>query len=258
MAAPSMPAPLMFSPDQRILVTGASSGIGRAIALACVARGATVLACGRHAGRLAEARDQAAAPERWISVERDFSQDMEGIPAWLRGLAAEHGKLFGLAHAAGTGIMDTIQLYELDTARAYFDLNFHVPLLLAKGFADRRAALRGGAMCFMTSASAVYPEKGHLLYGAAKAALACAAKSISQELAPRGIRVHCLAPGIVETPMEAAAEAMMGTGYREEQEAAYPLGFGRPEDVAAMAAFLLSDEARWITGQNFVLAGGRY
>lgn len=248
----------MFSPEQRILVTGASSGIGRAIALSCVDQGATVLACGRDAGRLAEARARASAPERWISIERDLCKDMNGIPAWLRGLAAEHGKLFGLAHAAGTGIMDTLQLYELDTARAYFDLNFHAPMLLAKGFADRRASLRGGAMCFVTSAAAVFPEKGHLLYGAAKAALACAAKSISQELAPRGIRVHCLAPGIVDTPMEAAAEALMGPSYREEQLAAYPLGFGRPEDVAAMAAFLLSEQARWITGQNFVLAGGRY
>lgn len=248
----------MFSPGQRILVTGASSGIGRAIAQKCVALGATVLAVGRDAGRLAEARAQAAEPARWISLERDFTSQMDAIPAWLRSLSAEHGKLFGLAHAAGSGLMDSLQLYELDSARAYFDLNFHVPLLLAKGFADRRVSLRGGAMCFLTSASAVYPEKGHLLYGAAKSALACAAKSMSQELAPRGIRVHCLAPGIVETPMEAAAEAMMGPGYREEQLAAYPLGFGQPEDVANMAAFLLSEQARWITGQNFVLAGGRY
>lgn len=248
----------MFTAYQTILVTGASSGIGLAIALECVANGATVLACGRNAQRLALGRDECAAPERWISIERDFAAGMDDIPAWVGALAKKHGKLYGMAHAAGTGIMDTLRMYDLDTARAYFDLNFHVPMLLAKGFADRRVSLNGGAMCFISSSSAVFPEKGHLLYGAVKAALACAAKSFSQELAPRGIRVHCLAPGIVDTPMEAAAEAYMGPEYREKQLAEYPLGFGKPDDVARMAAFLLSDRARWITGQNFVLAGGRY
>lgn len=248
----------MFRADQIILATGASSGIGRAIALECVAKGATVLACGRDAYRLAEARGECASPDRWISIARDFTKDMEGIPAWIFGLVKEHGKLFGLAHAAGSGMMDALRMYDLQTAREHFDLNFHVPMLLAKGFADRRASLPGGAMCFLSSCAAVYPEKGHLLYGSAKAALACAVKSISQELAPRGIRAHCLAPGIVDTPMEAAAEAHMGPGYREQQLAEYPLGFGKPKDVAKMAVFLLSEDARWITGQNFVLAGGRY
>lgn len=248
----------MFSADQVILVTGASSGIGKAISLECVAKGATVLACGRNAERLEEGRNASICPARWTSVEYDFVANMADIPTWLRGVAKAYGKLFGMAHAAGTGIMDTLQLYELDTAKAFFDLNFHVPMLLAKGFSDRRVCVKGGAMLFLTSSSAVYPEKGHLLYGAAKAALACAAKSMSQELAPRGIRVHCLAPGIVETPMEAAAEKFMGPTYREAQLAEYPLGFGQPEDIAKMAAFLISNEARWITGQNFVLAGGRY
>ncbi|WP_297825567.1 SDR family NAD(P)-dependent oxidoreductase [uncultured Desulfovibrio sp.] len=248
----------MFTADQTILVTGASSGIGRAIALECIARGARVLACGRNAQRLEQARQAACAPERWTSIQRDFLTDMKDIPHWVRGLAREHGKLWGLAHAAGEGLMDCLQVYGLERARRHFDINFHVPLLLAQGFCDRRASARGGALLFVASASAVFPEKGHLLYGAAKAALAAAAKSISQEVAPRGMRVHCLSPGIVDTPMEAAAEASMGAEYRQNQLQGYPLGFGRPEDVAVMAAFLLSGQAAWITGQNFVLAGGRY
>lgn len=246
----------MFTSSQLILVTGASSGIGRAIASQCVASGATVLAQGRNGAMLSEAARACACPNRWLSVERDFNQDVESLPSWVRGLAEEHGKLWGMAHCAGTGIMDTLGLYDFKAANDYFALNFHVPMLLAKGFADRRVSRKGGAMLFLSSSSAVYPEKGHLMYGAAKAALACAVKSISQELASRGLRTHCLAPGIVETPMEAAAEQLMGPAYRDEQLAKYPLGFGSPEDVAHMAAFLLSDRARWITGQNFVLDGG--
>ena len=247
----------MFTAQQRILVTGASSGIGRAIALRCNALGATVLASGRNADRLAEGRRQAVEPSRWVSIERDLLEDMETLPGWVLGLACEYGKLWGLAHAAGDGLMDSLRTYELAEARRHFDLGFHMPMLLARGFCDRRCSEAGGALLFLTSASAVFAEKGHMVYGAAKAAVAAAAKAISQEVAPR-LRVHCLAPGIVDTPLEERAEAYMGPSYREEQLRGYPFGFGQPEDVAHMAAFLLSDQARWITGQNFVLAGGRY
>lgn len=241
--------------DKIVLVTGASSGIGQAVASQCVANGATVLAQGRDAAKLDFAREQCACPQRWISIKRDFSNEISTLPLWVRELAQKYGKLWGMAHCAGTAVMDTLGLYDSELARAFFDLNFQVPMLLAKGFADRRVSLKGGAMLFISSLSAVQPEKGHLLYGAVKAALACAAKSISQELAPR-LRVHCLAPGIVETPMEAAAESLMGPAYRGQQLSRYPLGFGLPEDVANMAEFLLSEKARWITGQNFVLDGG--
>lgn len=183
---------------------------------------------------------------------------MASLPQWVRQIARDHGKLWGLAHAAGEGLMDSLQSYDPGQARRHFDLNFHVPLLLAQGFCDRRVFNRGGALLFLASASAIFPEKGHLIYGAAKAALAAAAKSISQEVVSRGLRVHCLSPGIIDTPMEEAMEAFMGSSYREHQLREYPLGFGRPEDVAAMAVFLLSERASWLTGQNYVLAGGRY
>ena len=93
---------------------------------------------------------------------------------------------------------------------------------------------------------------------ALEAALAAAMQAVSQEVAPAGLRVHCLAPGLVRTPMLDTSVQNLGESYLSAQEAAYPLGLGRPEDVAFMAAFLLSDKAAWISGQNFVLAGGRY
>lgn len=248
---------MLFS-GERILVTGASSGIGRAIALECVAQGAVVLACGRNSGRLEAARSACAAPERWHCLQRDLLAEMEDIPQWIDSLVKTHGKLWACVHAAGVGIMDTLRSYSLAEARQHMDINFHVPLLLAKGFCNKRVSLEGGALLCIASASAVYPEKGHLVYGAAKAALIAACKSISQEVAPRKIRVHCLSPGIVDTPLQAQAEAYMGSAYRQQQLADYPFGFGKPEDVAHMAAFLLSDRAAWITGQNYVLDGGRY
>ena len=249
---------MSFTAQEVVLVTGASSGIGARIAAMCVDRGATVLAVGRNRERLAAAREATTAPERWISLVKDLADAPETLPQWITGLSRTHGKLWGLVHCAGIAIMDTLRTFDLNQSREIFDINFNVPLLLSKGMADRRVHSKGGAIVFLASVSGVYPEKGHLLYGAAKAALVAAAKSLSQEVAPAGLRVNCISPGIVDTPMEKAAEAFMGPHYREDQLRQYPLGFGQPEDVAEMAVFLLSPRARWITGQNFILAGGRY
>lgn len=249
---------MTFAADQVILVTGASSGIGAGIAKTCVDRGATVLAVGRNAERLAAAREATSAPSRWISLEKDLTENPISLTEWITGLSRTHGKLWGLVHCAGIAVMDTLRTFDLAQSRAIFDINFNVPLLLSKGMADKRVHAKGGAMVFLASVSGVFPEKGHLVYGAAKAALLAAAKSVSQEVARAGLRVNCISPGIVDTPMEKAAEAFMGPQYREAQLNQYPLGFGQPEDVAEMAVFLLSPKARWITGQNFILSGGRY
>lgn len=248
----------LFRREQHILVTGASSGIGRACAMLCSRLGASVIACGRSEERLAAARTQCSSPAHWHNEARDLVADIEWLPQWVADLRHKYGRLWGLVHAAGEGRLDSISYFELDEARSHLELNFLVPMQLAKGFSDRRNFVRGGAMLFLSSASAVYPEKGHCLYGAAKAALAAAMKAVSQEMAPKGLRVHCIAPGWVRTPMLDAAIENMGESYEAKEKARYPLGLGEPEDAAWMAAFLLSDRARWITGQNFVLGGGCY
>ncbi|WP_241159680.1 SDR family oxidoreductase [Desulfovibrio sp. ZJ200] len=248
----------LFSREQYILVTGASSGIGRACAMLCNARGASVIACGRNEARLREAQAKCASPAHWHNETKDLLAELESLPQWVAALRQKYGRLWGLIHAAGEGRLDSIACFELAEAKRHHDLNFFAPMQLARGFADRRNFLKGGAMLFLSSASAVYPEKGHCVYGAAKAALATAMKSVSQEMAAKGLRVHCLAPGWIRTPMLDAATKSMGESYAAREEGRYPLGFGEPEDVAEMAVFLLSEKARWITGQNFVLGGGCY
>lgn len=248
----------LFSREQHILVTGASSGIGRACAMLCNQLGASVIAGGRNEERLAASQARCASPAHWHNEARDLVADLESLPQWVAGLRQKYGRLWGLIHAAGEGRLDSISYFELAEATNHLELNFLVPMQIAKGFSDRRNFVRGGAMLFLSSASAVYPEKGHCLYGAAKAALAAAMKTVSQEMAHKGLRVHCLAPGWVRTPMLDMAIEHMGESYEAKEKARYPLGFGEPEDVAWMAAFLLSDKARWITGQNFVLGGGCY
>lgn len=249
---------ITFAAEQCILVTGAGSGIGRALALQLNSLGATVIAAGRTEAKLLDAQQLAQCPERWFSAPIDLLDKMDDLPQWLAELRVQHGKLWGMAHCAGEGLMDTLQSCSLEQARRHFDLNFHVPVALAKGFADRRNFTPGGAMLFLSSASAIYPEKGHFTYGAAKAALAAAMAAASKEMAPRKLRVHCLAPGLVETPMTIEDDHKMGGTYLQEQKNRYPLGLGSASDVASFAVYLLSAEARWLTGHNYVMGGGCY
>lgn len=247
----------MFNKDQIILVTGASSGIGRACALLLNALGATVLASARNAQNIEKGASECMHPESWITAPRDLLDDPDSLPAWIDSLREKHGRLWGLCHCAGLARLDSIRFVDMKTAREHFDINFFAPLMLARGFSDRRNFRKGGAMLFITSIAGTHPEKGHCLYGAAKSALAAAIKAISQETAPLGLRAHCIAPGSVATPMFEKGAKNLGEDYEKAQYAQYPLGIGQPEDVAEMAAFLLSEKARWITGQNYILAGGR-
>lgn len=248
-----------FSASRRILVTGASSGIGRSIALRLNCLGATVLANGRDSSRLEALREAAGEPRRMVLLRRDLTEAMEDLPRWVGALSAEHGKLGGLVCAAGIANPTSLQTYELAAARRMYDCNVHAPLLLAQGFADRRHnAGAGSAMLFIASKAGVEPGRGQVAYAAGKAALIAAARALSRELAPRGVRANCISPAAVVSRLTAGPDQAPGMDIFLEQEAPrYPLGLGQPEDVAALAVFLLSDEARWITGQNYILDGGR-
>ncbi|WP_302737082.1 SDR family NAD(P)-dependent oxidoreductase [uncultured Desulfovibrio sp.] len=247
-----------FAAEQLILVTGASSGLGRAIALLLNSLGATVIASGRNAARLEDVRQASAVPERCVTEQRDLAADLSGLPAWVADLRRRFGKLYGLAFCAGQTWNTPLQIYDAAQARQAFDLCCHAPLLVARGFCDRRNNAGPGAnIVFLAAAAAVEPNQGQGMYGAAKAALVTAARCLSKEIAPRGLRVNCISPGLVDTPMMRATVEQLGEEFLERERGAYPLGLGMPEDVAHLAAFLLSDKARWLTGQNILLSGGR-
>ena len=188
-----------FSAAQRILVTGASSGIGRAIALLLNERGATVLANGRDMERLEQVRTACADPSRMLLAPRDMTADMESLPAWLKGLSRQFGPLHGLVCSAGATWNAPMALYDLAKVRQLFDLCCHAPLLLGGAFCDRRANTgAGAAIVFIAAAAAVAPNPGQGAYGAAKAALVSGAVCLAKEAAPRGVRVNCISPGLVQ------------------------------------------------------------
>lgn len=258
---PCLPSPdgMLFFSEHRILITGASSGIGKAIALRCNALGATVIAAGRNEARLEEAKAQATFPQNFHCAARDLLEGMEGLPAWVGSLRHTYGLLGGFVHAAGLGLTAPLRMYDLEEARRLFDIHLHAPMLMAKGFADRRHCItRGASMLFMGSTSAVVPQRAKVVYASAKSAQITAALCLAKELAPQGIRVNSISPALVETPMVKEFKELLGEEHFMAEKEQYPFGLGQPEDIASLACFLLSSEARWITGQNIVMDGGRY
>ena len=251
---------ITFDANDRILVTGASSGIGKAIALQLNALGATVIASGRSQQRLEEARAVCAHPDAFFLEPLDLLADMDALPAWVRSLREQYGKLSGLVPCAGTALISPLREFDRTVANAFFDIHYTAAMLLAKGFADRRNNVgRGAAIVFIGSRAPLVAQAGLSIYAAAKGAILAATGVLSKELASVGIRVNALAPGLVKTPMaEKTYLSFLPEERRQEEIASYPFGLGEPEDVASMAVFLLSRHSKWITGQTIVLDGGRY
>lgn len=237
-------------------MTGASSGIGRAIALELCAQGARVIANGRDADRL-EALKESAPAERIIVAPRDLASDMDGLPAWLAALAKKWGPLKGLACAAGITCNAPLSYYDLKKANQVFDICCHAPLKLAGSFGRRNICASPSAIVFISAAAAVDPNPGQGIYAAAKGGLVAAAKCLAKELASKKIRVNCISPGLVETPMLEETVRLLGSRFLEKEQKMYPLGIGSPENIAQLAVFLLSEKAAWLTGQNILQSGGR-
>jgi NAD(P)-dependent dehydrogenase (short-subunit alcohol dehydrogenase family) len=240
-----------FLKEDIFLVTGASSGIGRAIAQKLNERGATVVTVARSIDKLEETKRNSKYPENVFLEPKDLTENIEKLPFFIKNLKEKYGKLKGLVCAAGIDNPITLSLVDYQKAQLIFNINYYVPLMLAKGFADKRNHTSDASIVFIASVAGVYPDKGQLLYASTKAALIAASKIISKEYSKNNLRVNCISPAEVETPMYLAKAESIGSDVQN-----YPLGIGQPEDIANMAAFLLSKEARWITGQNYIMDGG--
>lgn len=241
-----------FCKEDIFLVTGASSGIGKAIALMLNEQGASVIAIGRNQDRLNALKSEASDSSSIFCEVKELTENIEALPVYVKELKEKYGKLKGLVCAAGVDKMINLRTLKLDDLELIFDINYKVPMFLTKGFADKRNNIgKGASILFIASIGGVCPDKGQLIYSGSKGALIASAKSISKELSSLQIRCNCISPAYVETPMFLDHKDNIGVDLSK-----YNFGIGKPEDVANMAVYLLSDKARWITGQNYVMDGG--
>ena len=239
-----------FNQEQRFIVTGASSGIGEGVALLLNELGATVVGIGRSQARLDGMKAKAKFPENVFLEQKDLVEDISGLPAYVKALKEKYGKFCGMAYCAGIGEVSPLQLWDYEKERRFFDVNYFAPLAMLKGMSDRRNNVAGKTSCVLiASASALLADKGHCSYAGSKAALVTSCRTLAKELTVQRLRVNTVSPTVIRTPMTASD----GGEYEESQIAKYPMGFGEVADVANLIVFLLSDKAKWITGQNYVI-----
>lgn len=247
--------PFIQFEGRRIVVSGASSGIGRAIAIELSKRGAQLILLGRDAVRLEETRSVLFGTGHEV-LALDL-KDPSKIQAALLAIAAKGGKLYGLCHCAG--MVETIPLnaLRLDRFREMFEVNVTAGLELAR-VVTRRDLLRddGGSLLFISSVYGMAGMAGQIGYSATKGAVSAAVRSMAVELARRKIRVNSISPALVHTPLADAALQKLDPARVQHLESLHPLGSGTPEDVARAATFLLAPETRWITGTDLIIDGG--
>jgi NAD(P)-dependent dehydrogenase (short-subunit alcohol dehydrogenase family) len=240
-------------------VTGASSGIGRAIALGLAARGAPVALTGRRAAPLEAVADEVrAAGGEALALPGDVT-DEAAVAAAVRATVEAFGGLAILVNNAGvigSGPVETTTTAEWDRV---VDADLKAPFLVARAAIPHLKARPGASIVNVSSVAGERPYANLAPYCVAKAGLDMLTWCLALELAPHGVRVNAINPGVVRTNLHLASRAVPDyDAFLARSKETHPLGFvGAPEDAADLVAFLVSDRARWITGALVPLDGGR-
>lgn len=241
--------------EKKIVITGASSGLGRAACIVASKLGATICLVGRNEERLARTISEMEG-DGHIAMPFDLL-DFPEYKNKMKYVAEQIGALHGLVHFAG--IRKTLPLKVLKVAHVRETMETHLFsfIELLKFFSKKgTVSSNGGSVVVASSVAALRGAPALTDYSASKAAVDAAVRCLACELAPRNIRVNSIAPGHIETEMNLAVKETLSTTTYDQIIKNHPLGAGKPDDVANLTAFLLSDEARWITGATLPIDGG--
>lgn len=234
-----------------ILVTGASSGIGRGIAVTCSKMGATVIINGRNTARLQETLSLMSGEGHNVAVA-----DLTEVGV-LSAMVNQLPKLDGLVQCAGLGQRVACKDLHLEDVNQVMDVNFKAPVMLQAELLRQKKINKGASIVFVASIASWSPSLGNSIYSASKGAIISYANCLSLELAPRKIRVNCISPAMVWTDL--ILNESIDVEMLKEDEATYPLKrYGRPEDIANLAVYMLSDASTWMTGSNVNITGGHF
>ena len=248
----------MFNPftlkEKTIIVTGASSGIGRQCAIDCSKMGAKIILIARNQERLEETLCSLDNNDHQV-YSYDLTQ-IDGIKDLANEIVSSNGKINGLIHAAGIEITKPIKLLEPCDFEMIYRTNNLSGFELMRQLSSIKNMNKGGSIIFISSITAIIGRSGVAAYAASKGAMISATKTFALELAKRHIRVNCISPGTILTPMMQNYLNDLDEISRQKRVDGFPLGLGETTDISNACIYLLSDASRWITGQNIIIDGG--
>ena len=232
-----------------ILVTGASSGIGQAIAIACSNMKATVIITGRNRQKLENTLSLLEGDNHQILIA-DLTNETD-----INNLVNQLPNLDGIVYNAGIGSRKLCKMIEKEDIDTVMNTNFTSSVLLQSAILSAKKINKEASIVFIASRAAVSPSIGNAIYSASKGAIISYAKCLGLELAPRQIRVNCICPAMVWTDL--IIQEGVSKEELEEAQQKYPLKrYGKPEDIAYLAIYLLSNASSWMTGSLIDITGG--
>ena len=251
----------MYNPfsleNKVIIVTGASSGIGAQCAIDCSKMGARVVLVARNEERLKQTLEQCEEPSRHMILPFDLSSS-DGLKETIKDVVAKVGKINGVVNCAGMSSVTPLKLVTDELLDLFFRTNVYSAINLSKEVTrvGNYNKEHGCSIIFFASIMGLCGEKCKTMYSATKGALIAAARSMACELAKNKVRVNVVSPGAIETPINAKLPHMADPELRKELEDKHLLGLGECSDISNACIYLLSDAAKWVTGQNFIVDGG--
>jgi len=232
---------------RRILVTGASSGIGAASARLCANLGAHIVACGRDAGRL-DAVVAGLAGGGHQAVVGDLTD-----PAARQGLVDAVTALDGCVFSAGIATLAPMRMVSQRHLDTLFAVNYNAPVLLTQALLAKRKLAPGASLVYVTAIAEHTAPFATGIYSATKGALTATVRTLATEVAKQGMRANCVSPGYVATPMMEGLQNVMNS---EGKMQLAPLGTIAPDDIAAGIAWLLAPASRWVSRTSLTIDAG--
>jgi short-subunit dehydrogenase len=231
--------------DKNILITGASSGIGKEIAINLNALGANVIITGRNEERLNETKNYLVYGSV-VSYSCDLSKEDE-----IKKLVTSLPQLDGVVFCAGVVEYYPIKFINTEKINNIFSVNLNSQILLTQQLVKNKKLKPNGSLVYISSIASKIGVAGTALYAASKAGLNGFVKVTASELSGQKIRANSICPGIIQTPMTEKAQ-----NVNDDLGKDYPLGLGETIDVVGPCIFLLSNASKWITGTEIILDGG--
>jgi len=235
---------------KKILVTGASSGIGFETCRAIVRQGGTFIAVARRVDFLEKLIEECGNQNSFIVADLSQMDDIKAIVDAIENID-------GIVHSAGIVSLAPVKFYSEQLMNEMRSINFDSITYLVNLIFKKKKINKGSSIVLVSSVAGLFGMKGNGIYAATKGALIAISKVWANEFAVSKTRVNCVSPGMVKTEITSKSIENLSLEVIQEDEKKYPLGYGTPEQVADPIVFLLSDASSWITGQNLVLDGGR-